>query len=258
MDEQRIIELRMMAYEDYLKTTEWMVRRDWTLQRDGHRCRLCNGTKNLQVHHRTYERRGNEDPNDLTTLCEACHESFHEKRIGQEDMAQMTYESPRFLSREEARRRDTSQWEYYFVGVLALKPELFLHVNGITEDSDFSQPETLALYKVFVSASPLEHPFSHYVPSDLEPIHAKAIKTVEEALGKNPFPKEKEMQIKEVIEVATRLKRARLMQMNTDLQNSIKEAFERGEKEKVRALQQELLAAHQQLRTIDSATHIQG
>lgn len=32
------------------------------------------------VHHRTYERRGDENLNDLTTLCQPCHERFHKEK----------------------------------------------------------------------------------------------------------------------------------------------------------------------------------
>jgi hypothetical protein len=32
----------------------------------------------LEAHHRTYERRGEELPEDLTALCPTCHRWFHE------------------------------------------------------------------------------------------------------------------------------------------------------------------------------------
>lgn len=65
-NKQRFIQLRTMPYEDYLKTSEWLAIRDQALYRDGHRCRACNSDKDLNVHHRTYERRGCEDLNDLS------------------------------------------------------------------------------------------------------------------------------------------------------------------------------------------------
>ena len=42
--------------------------------------RLCNGTEGLDVHHRTYDRVGAEELDDLTTLCDRCHTLFHEDR----------------------------------------------------------------------------------------------------------------------------------------------------------------------------------
>lgn len=49
------------------------------LERDGRRCRLCNSKERLEVHHRTYKRRGNEKLDDLTTLCHRCHATYHNK-----------------------------------------------------------------------------------------------------------------------------------------------------------------------------------
>jgi 5-methylcytosine-specific restriction endonuclease McrA len=69
--------LAAMPYRDYLRTPEWRAVRERALMRDGHRCRLCNAPDNLNVHHRTYARRGDESLEDLTTLCRGCHEHFH-------------------------------------------------------------------------------------------------------------------------------------------------------------------------------------
>jgi hypothetical protein len=64
-------------YAQYLASPEWRKRRDEAIQRAEGRCQLCNSAQRLQVHHRTYERRGNERPMDLTVLCEGCHQHFH-------------------------------------------------------------------------------------------------------------------------------------------------------------------------------------
>jgi hypothetical protein len=55
-----------------------------------------------------------------------------------------------------------------------------------------------------------------------------------------------------------RLKRLRLKQRNTELQSLMEEAGEAGDAEAERQYRRELVAVHQQLRTIDSATHLQG
>lgn len=71
--------LKSMPYSDYLKTTHWDTIRLAALKRAGYRCQICNtGNTTLDVHHRTYERRGSELPTDLTVLCRACHEKFHD------------------------------------------------------------------------------------------------------------------------------------------------------------------------------------
>jgi len=64
-------------YRDYLASPAWGKRRQSALEYADHRCQLCNRTLDLHVHHRTYERFGNERPADLTVLCGACHNAFH-------------------------------------------------------------------------------------------------------------------------------------------------------------------------------------
>jgi hypothetical protein len=70
-------ELRAMPYQEYLQTPEWQKKRVAALSRANHRCQVCNSRGPLDVHHRTYERRGSEDEHDLTVLCRRCHELFH-------------------------------------------------------------------------------------------------------------------------------------------------------------------------------------
>lgn len=71
--------LALMPYEQYLQTPEWEMKRDAALQRANKRCELCNSTKFLQVHHKTYENRGQEPLEDLIVLCRDCHSKFHNK-----------------------------------------------------------------------------------------------------------------------------------------------------------------------------------
>lgn len=79
LDEKRLQELRTMPYQAYLQTPEWQEKRDQALESAGHRCQLCNSDDSLNVHHRSYERRGNEESSDLTVLCRACHSLFHDR-----------------------------------------------------------------------------------------------------------------------------------------------------------------------------------
>lgn len=69
--------LTVMPYEDYLKTPEWQAIRNVTIERANYRCQVCNAAGPLDVHHRTYERRGQEQPGDVIALCRQCHELFH-------------------------------------------------------------------------------------------------------------------------------------------------------------------------------------
>lgn len=76
----RLRELASMPYRDYLATPEWDKTRRAALRRAGFQCQTCSAGGRLNVHHRTYERRGNEYPRDLTVLCEDCHSLFHQNR----------------------------------------------------------------------------------------------------------------------------------------------------------------------------------
>jgi hypothetical protein len=76
--ERRVRELRTMLYKDYLQTPEWQERRRIRLKAARYRCQVCNSNdRRLNVHHRTYERRGEELAADLIVLCEPCHYLFH-------------------------------------------------------------------------------------------------------------------------------------------------------------------------------------
>jgi hypothetical protein len=78
VNESRLTELRAMPYRLYLKTPEWRRTRAAALMRAGNGCSLdADHTKELVVHHRSYERLGIELDSDLTVLCRSCHELFH-------------------------------------------------------------------------------------------------------------------------------------------------------------------------------------
>lgn len=62
-----------MNYEAYLRTTAWRNLSTAVKERDGYRCKLCGSRDELEVHHKTYERIGREDLDDLVTLCHRCH-----------------------------------------------------------------------------------------------------------------------------------------------------------------------------------------
>ena len=70
---------RKDEYKHYLTTAAWKQRAGDAKSRAGNRCQVCNvsGTvARLNTHHRTYERLGHERPEDLTVLCQDCHELF--------------------------------------------------------------------------------------------------------------------------------------------------------------------------------------
>ena len=74
----RIAELRKMPFTEYRLTKEWRARRSRVLLRAGNRCELCNASGLLDVHHRTYDRYGDELLSDLIALCRPCHSKYHD------------------------------------------------------------------------------------------------------------------------------------------------------------------------------------
>jgi 5-methylcytosine-specific restriction endonuclease McrA len=67
-------------YDEYIRSDAWKSRAAKARRRAGDRCQVCNSDQRpLHVHHRTYERLGNEKPHDLTALCAECHALFHNR-----------------------------------------------------------------------------------------------------------------------------------------------------------------------------------
>lgn len=81
INENKLINLILKKpnYQEYLKSRSWHCRRIIALMRADYRCQLCNKTKELHVHHRTYESLGHEPISDLVVLCKDCHAKFHDK-----------------------------------------------------------------------------------------------------------------------------------------------------------------------------------
>ena len=73
--------LKSMDYNDYLQTDHWKQFRYQALKHYQYKCQLCgllseNGS-NLNVHHNNYKNIGNETFNDVTLLCQNCHNNHH-------------------------------------------------------------------------------------------------------------------------------------------------------------------------------------
>lgn len=73
----------LINYHEYIKSQEWHEKSDEIKQQRGYRCQLCNVSgfaSSLHAHHKTYERLGEEHPEDITILCTDCHRIFHENK----------------------------------------------------------------------------------------------------------------------------------------------------------------------------------
>jgi hypothetical protein len=64
------------AYGEYLRSPQWQQRRQARLSIDQHTCQDC-GMPATDVHHRTYRNIGQEEADDLVSLCSTCHAIRH-------------------------------------------------------------------------------------------------------------------------------------------------------------------------------------
>jgi hypothetical protein len=76
--------LKRLPYKRFLQTDYWLTVSSYVKQRDNNKCVQCGETRNLNVHHLTYDNRGYEyrtHETDLITLCEECHSAIHNIKI---------------------------------------------------------------------------------------------------------------------------------------------------------------------------------
>ncbi len=64
-------------YRSYLNSPHWRMVRNAAMKRANYRCHKCGSKRDPNVHHKTYERLGNERDEDLEVLCFGCHNGHH-------------------------------------------------------------------------------------------------------------------------------------------------------------------------------------
>lgn len=82
---KKIVETSQPIHGVYLKSHKWHMMKESIRERDNYTCSDCgknmsNDLYNLHTHHLTYERLGNEHPEDLVLLCADCHYKKHSKK----------------------------------------------------------------------------------------------------------------------------------------------------------------------------------
>ncbi len=85
----RLLQLGYKDYSAYLSSNRWQAIRTRLIAIRGSCCAICDARdERINVHHRTYERFGDELDGDLILLCRACHDTIHQREnvgVGLED-----------------------------------------------------------------------------------------------------------------------------------------------------------------------------
>lgn len=81
IEQQRITDREnwLAEHDAYLQTPHWRTKRAAVLQRDKYICHGCLVATATQVHHLSYKHWKEEFLFELVSICDACHERFHEK-----------------------------------------------------------------------------------------------------------------------------------------------------------------------------------
>lgn len=91
-DEKHLIyhlnKLGYKSYREYLVSDHWLSFKKYfyknsnriiTMRKNGGlHCEFCKCQAKLNLHHKTYERLGNERSTDLIILCDNCHNTIHQ------------------------------------------------------------------------------------------------------------------------------------------------------------------------------------
>jgi uncharacterized protein YlaI len=70
--------VKVWTYREYMLSKNWIRKKQEKFNQVGRKCEICGSVDEIHVHHKTYERLGNEKLKDLQVLCSKCHERIHE------------------------------------------------------------------------------------------------------------------------------------------------------------------------------------
>lgn len=121
MKKETVEALKKMKYEDFLQTDYWKMVSEQARINAHYKCQLCGcKDKKLNVHHNTYEHRGEEFKHmeDLVCLCEDCHNYFHSKR--------------QILEEKKETEKQLEYWQKKFLQTMD-------DLNQIKDDLDYAE-----------------------------------------------------------------------------------------------------------------------
>ena len=78
-----ISNLKQMPYNEFLSTPYWQIIAKYVKRKSKNHCIKCDSNEHLNAHHHNYDTHGNEIEHleNLTCICQSCHEKEHTKII---------------------------------------------------------------------------------------------------------------------------------------------------------------------------------
>lgn len=93
------------TYERYIGSDRWRLRRERFFATHPRVCSCCESEDDVQVHHLTYVRFGDELDDDLLALCQRCHSLVHQHhRLHGGDLRAATFAAIKSLQAQAALR----------------------------------------------------------------------------------------------------------------------------------------------------------
>lgn len=144
------------TYYEYIKSPKWRERAEEAKARAGNRCQVCNRSRaevQLDAHHRTYERLGNELPEDITILCRDCHQLYEDAKKIYSSSAKQHQDNMGYCIRCKTDIRLNLQAPYCYSCYSVWKKfenraykEKYCHNCGVENSSSFLKPVCLVCY----------------------------------------------------------------------------------------------------------------
>jgi hypothetical protein len=140
-------------YYEYIKSQAWREKAEEAKARAGNRCEVCNKSRaevQLDAHHRTYDRLGNEPLEDITVLCRDCHQIYEDaKRIPKPPLIPQTGFCIRCQAEIKCNPKAPYCYSCYKVWKKyenAFYQEKYCHICGKDNESTMTKPACLDCY----------------------------------------------------------------------------------------------------------------
>lgn len=117
-------------YKKYIKSKKWKQKRQDLIDKIGYECEQCGHNHKLHVHHKTYERLGNELLDDLQLLCWRCHMSKHDKYFKKYALIKSKKKRPKKVNKKPKINKDQELLKRDFKTLTVNEKRKYLTLKG--------------------------------------------------------------------------------------------------------------------------------